>query len=240
MFFFLRPQLYIGPFCPIIANYRFSESEIISREMKQCKIIVFVKDLSVRFRREVDEGHFQFTVTIILSLWMVFFVVILGLFLHGNIKKFLISEDSSSAYSPHFQDDFLLSSNSLPFNFSNRKAAPKDWKAPEELWHSMSDKELLWRASMVPQVLKCPYNRTPKVAFMFLTRGRLPFAPLWERFFNRNEGLYSIYLHASPEFTYEPPNSSVFYKRRIPSKVRTQNCTILILVNLNLSIQSQS
>ncbi|KAF3431897.1 hypothetical protein FNV43_RR26633 [Rhamnella rubrinervis] len=170
--------------------------ERINREMKPCKITGFVKDISVGLRREVN----------------------VGLFLHDNIKKFLISEYSSFAYSPHFQDDFLSSCNFPPFNFSNRKAVSKDWKAPEELWHSMSDKELLWRASMVPQVLKCPYNRTPKIAFMFLTRGRLPLAPLWERFFNGNEGLYSIYLHASPEFTYEPPKSSVFYKRRIPSK----------------------
>ncbi|KAL0017200.1 hypothetical protein SO802_004269 [Lithocarpus litseifolius] len=31
-------------------------------------------------------------------------------------------------------------------------------------------------------------------------------------------GLYSIYLHTSPEFTEEPPESSVFYQCRIPSK----------------------
>ncbi|XP_002967705.2 uncharacterized protein LOC9631057 [Selaginella moellendorffii] len=36
-----------------------------------------------------------------------------------------------------------------------------------------------------------------KVAFLFLTAGALPFELLWERFFKGNEGLYSIYVHAS-------------------------------------------
>ncbi|KAL2546156.1 Core-2/I-branching beta-1 [Forsythia ovata] len=94
----------------------------------------------------------------------------------------------------------------------------KDWISPKTLWHSMSDEELMWRASMVPCMRENHFNLTKKVAFMFLTRGRLPLAPLWEMFFKGHEGLFSIYLHTSPEFTYEPPESSVFYKRRIPSK----------------------
>lgn len=216
-------KLISGPFFPIVATHRFSEfgNKKINTEMKRCKIVVFVKDLSIRSRRDVNEGHFHYTTTVILSLWMLIFVFILGLFLHDNVKKLLTSEDSSSAYSPHCQRNFPSSSDLLPFSFSNGRTNPSGWKSPEELWHSMSDKELLWRASMMPQVLECPYNRTPKVAFMFLTRGRLPLAPLWERFFKGSEGLYSIYVHTSPEFTYEPPESSVFYKRRIPSKVRT-------------------
>ncbi|CAD6269487.1 unnamed protein product [Miscanthus lutarioriparius] len=43
--------------------------------------------------------------------------------------------------------------------------------------------ELLWAASWRPSVRRYPYRRTPKVAFMFLTRGPLPLAPLWDRFF---------------------------------------------------------
>ncbi|KAL8105910.1 hypothetical protein AgCh_029643 [Apium graveolens] len=82
----------------------------------------------------------------------------------------------------------------------------------------MNDDELIWRASMVPVVIDPPFSWTPKVAFMFLTRGRLPLAPLWEKFFNGHDALFSIYLHTSPDFTNEPPESSVFYKRRIPGK----------------------
>ncbi|KAL8153882.1 hypothetical protein V2J09_011642 [Rumex salicifolius] len=92
--------------------------------------------------------------------------------------------------------------------------------APKQLWHSMTDEELMWRASMVPRVSHYPFNRTPKVAFMFLTRGRLPLMPLWETFFKGHKGLFSIYIHMSTKFKNddEPLQSSVFHKRRIPSK----------------------
>ncbi|KAK3141029.1 hypothetical protein QOZ80_4BG0328680 [Eleusine coracana subsp. coracana] len=66
--------------------------------------------------------------------------------------------------------------------------------------HKMSDAELFWRASMVPRMEEYPFQRVPKVAFLFLTRGPLPFAPLWERFFQGHEGLYSVYVHALPGF----------------------------------------
>ncbi|XP_008459241.2 glycosyltransferase BC10-like [Cucumis melo] len=58
-----------------------------------------------------------------------------------------------------------------------------------------------------------------KVAFMFLTRGDLPLRPFWERFFNGNEGLYSIYVHSDPSFNATFPLNSVFHGRTIPSKV---------------------
>lgn len=57
-----------------------------------------------------------------------------------------------------------------------------------------------------------------KVAFMFLTRGDLPLRALWERFFNGNEGLYSIYVHSHPSFNGTYPKNSVFYGCSIPSK----------------------
>jgi hypothetical protein len=42
-------------------------------------------------------------------------------------------------------------------------------------------------------------RRVPKVAFMFLTRGDLPLAPLWERFFAGADGEhYSVYVHTTP------------------------------------------
>ncbi|KAM1608468.1 hypothetical protein EV1_020426 [Malus domestica] len=97
----------------------------------------------------------------------------------------------------------------------------------------MSDEELFWRASMVPQVMEHPYNRTQKVAFMFLTKGRLPLAPLWEIFFRGHEGLFSVYLHPRPDFKIEPPESSVFYKRRIPSKIVEWGKATMYLTNSN-------
>ncbi|KAK2996928.1 hypothetical protein RJ639_024786, partial [Escallonia herrerae] len=92
-------------------------------------------------------------------------------------------------------------------------------KPPSDLMHTMSDKELFWRASLVPRIKKYPFNRKPKIAFMFLTKGPLPLAPLWERFFKGHEGLYSIYVHPLPSFQAKFPSSSVFYKRQIPSQV---------------------
>jgi len=87
------------------------------------------------------------------------------------------------------------------------------------LEHSMTDEELLWRASFAPGVRRYPFRRVPKVAFMFLTPGPLPLAPLWERFFRGNEGRYSIYVHALPSYRANFTSESVFYRRQIPSKV---------------------
>lgn len=90
---------------------------------------------------------------------------------------------------------------------------------PSNLLHTMSDKELLWRASFVPQLKNYPFARVPKVAFMFLTKGPLPLAPLWERFFKGHKSLYSIYIHSLPSFEARFPSTSVFYERQIPSQV---------------------
>ncbi|GAB4837146.1 hypothetical protein Ancab_002057 [Ancistrocladus abbreviatus] len=92
-------------------------------------------------------------------------------------------------------------------------------KPPSNLLHSMNDEELLWRATFVPRIKKHPFLRIPKIAFMFLAKGPLPLAPLWERFFKGHEGLYSIYIHSLPSYHDEFSPSSVFYKRHIPSQV---------------------
>ncbi|GMH14242.1 hypothetical protein Nepgr_016083 [Nepenthes gracilis] len=96
----------------------------------------------------------------------------------------------------------------------------KSWiKPPSSLVHTMNDTELFWRATFAPRIKGYPYKRVPKVAFMFLTRGPLPLAPLWERFFKGNDRLYSIYLHSLPSYRDNFSNGSVFYGRQIPSKV---------------------
>lgn len=169
---------------------------------------------------------------------MAFFVVILGIFINDHVRKFIVSDEfylpelttfsrlsPGSPYSQFLCNTSLFSSpTSPPLNSSAAGMALGDLIAPKELRHSMSDRELMWRASMVPHFLDYPYYRTPKVAFMFLSRGNLPLASLWEKFFEGHAGLYSIYLHTSPEFNTEMPESSVFHKRRIPSKVGNGNC----------------
>ncbi|KAK4755921.1 hypothetical protein SAY87_009678 [Trapa incisa] len=92
-------------------------------------------------------------------------------------------------------------------------------RPPSNLIHTMTDQELFWRASMVPRIKKYPFKRVPKIAFMFLTKGPLPLAPLWERFLKSHEERYSIYVHSSPSFHAHFASSSVFYRREIPSQV---------------------
>lgn len=90
---------------------------------------------------------------------------------------------------------------------------------PSKLFHNMTDTELFWRASLVPRIRTYPFKRVPRIAFMFLTKGPLPLAPLWERFFKGHEGLYSIYIHSLPSYVAQFAPSSVFHKRQIPSQV---------------------
>ncbi|KAM7254596.1 hypothetical protein ACFE04_003976 [Oxalis oulophora] len=92
-------------------------------------------------------------------------------------------------------------------------------KPPSNLWHSMNDSELFWKASFVPRRKGYPFKRVPKIAFMFLTKGPLPLAPLWEKFFKGNEGLYSIYIHPHPSYAGKYPATSVFHNKQIPSQL---------------------
>jgi len=95
-------------------------------------------------------------------------------------------------------------------------------RPPARAQHAMTDEELLWLASYAPRARGrsgYPFRRVPKVAFMFLTHGPLPLAPLWERFFRGNEGRYSIYVHTMPLYRANFTADSVFYRRQIPSKV---------------------
>ncbi|CAL4904758.1 unnamed protein product [Urochloa decumbens] len=96
-------------------------------------------------------------------------------------------------------------------------------RAPASAWHNMTDEELLWAASWRPAIGKYPYRRVPKVAFMFLTRGPLPLAPLWERFFAGagagGRELYSVYVHATPGYRHDFPPASPFHRRQVPSQV---------------------
>ncbi|CAI5488814.1 unnamed protein product [Closterium sp. Naga37s-1] len=62
-----------------------------------------------------------------------------------------------------------------------------------------------------------PADAGGRIAFMFLTRGPLPLAPLWEKFFYGHEGRYAVYVHASqPNFTFPSNFSPVFVDRQIP------------------------
>ncbi|KAG1331230.1 glycosyltransferase BC10 [Cocos nucifera] len=94
----------------------------------------------------------------------------------------------------------------------------KNFIEPCHLMHGMMDKELFWRASLVSKIKEYPFNRVPKVAFMFMTEGPLPFFPLWDKFFKGHQGLFTVYVHTYPGYILEVPESSFFYDRQIPSE----------------------
>jgi hypothetical protein len=103
------------------------------------------------------------------------------------------------------------------------------WARPSSrsAWHNMSDDELLWAASFEPRAAPPQRPSRPrKVAFLFLTRGPLPLAPLWERFFHgtgtsgSGRELFSVYIHSTPGYRLDFHPSSPFHRRQIPSKVR--------------------
>lgn len=72
-------------------------------------------------------------------------------------------------------------------------------------------------ATVAAKMKKLPDKK--KIAFMFLVKGWLPFAPLWEEFFKGHQGLYSIYVHADPSFNSSSElDTGVFRGRRIPNQ----------------------
>lgn len=89
--------------------------------------------------------------------------------------------------------------------------------APDKEDAAVFQRALLAEVESVPRP-----GSVAKVAFMFLTRGPLPMAPLWERFFNGSEGKYSIVIHTAPKYRYKPGElPKPFHGRHIRSKVRS-------------------
>ncbi|WJX09913.1 hypothetical protein P8452_00694 [Trifolium repens] len=64
----------------------------------------------------------------------------------------------------------------------------------------LTDAEIQSRV-VINEILKyyTVQTKVPKVAFMFLTPGSLPFEKLWHTFFRGHEGKFSVYVHASKE-----------------------------------------
>ncbi|CAL9050863.1 glycosyltransferase BC10 [Musa acuminata AAA Group] len=94
-------------------------------------------------------------------------------------------------YPPHRYSAcyFFASSICSPFT---------DWVPP--VAHVLTDDEFASHV-LINDILSAPYKepKNPKIAFMFLTPGSLPFEKLWEKFFLGHEGRFSIYVHASRE-----------------------------------------
>ncbi|KAI8021963.1 Glycosyltransferase BC10 [Camellia lanceoleosa] len=151
---------------------------------------------------------------------LIFFVVgvVIGLTSSSHINQYF------TVQTDQFYENYALPPMTAIASRKNCTCEKEDclsmdsYLRPNNLTHSMSDKELFWRASMMPKKEDYPYSRVPKVAFMFLTRGPLPLVPLWERFFKGHEEQFSIYVHALPGYELNVSTTSPFYRRQIPSK----------------------
>jgi len=151
--------------------------------------------------------------------------IIIGILLHSSLQNF---SSNSSLSIQRISQLFIVSSlppspppppPPSPPSEPEQNGLKSFIEPPEKLMHDMEDEELLWRASMAPKIKNYPFPRTPKVAFMFMTKGHLPLARLWERFFRGHEGLFTIYVHSYPSYNQSDPEDSVFRGRHIPSKV---------------------
>lgn len=64
----------------------------------------------------------------------------------------------------------------------------------------LTDAEITSEA-VIREILRTPpiQSKNPKIAFMFLTPGSLPFEKLWDKFFYGHEDRLTVYVHASKE-----------------------------------------
>ncbi|CAL0325555.1 unnamed protein product [Lupinus luteus] len=89
-------------------------------------------------------------------------------------------------------------SSSACYVFSSRGCKSfTDWLPPIPV-REYTDEEIAARV-VNRDILNSPpiVSKHPKVAFMFLSPGSLPFEGLWDKFFQGHEGKFSVYVHAS-------------------------------------------
>ncbi|RWR91512.1 Glycosyl transferase [Cinnamomum micranthum f. kanehirae] len=127
------------------------------------------------------------------------------------ILVFLVSVSLIGAYvygSRHYSACYFFSSSSC-ISF-------KQWLPPSPA-RVFTDDEIAARVVIRDILNMHPMqSKNPKIAFMFLTPGSLPFEKLWEKFFLGHEDRFSIYIHASRE---KPKHvSPLFIDRDIHSK----------------------
>ncbi|KAL3636062.1 hypothetical protein CASFOL_020609 [Castilleja foliolosa] len=155
-------------------------------------------------------------ISFITHIFIFVFGLTLGVIFCFHYKRFSFNLQVTNGQFSIFTSPPLL--NQSPPPLLKQSPPPRHLKSPPSVMHRLNDSELMWRASMEPKVKEFPFKRVPKIAFMFLTRGPVILAPLWERFFKGHKGLYSIYVHSDPGFNGSELEGSVFYGRRVASK----------------------
>lgn len=151
------------------------------------------------------------------SIGLIKIVSAMVVFMAGAVLGLSVSAHFSGYFTSQ-TDFFFPATKFLAGNCGRECLSMKNFITPSNLMHGMSDDELFWRASMVPKKEEYPFKRVPKVAFMFMTPGVLPFWPLWDKFFKGHEGFYSVYVHTLPRYKINVSETSAFYNRQIPSK----------------------
>lgn len=172
-----------------------------------------------KLTRNEEEDYFPSSPRKDWSIGLMKFVLALGILMMGVVLGLCLS--SNFTHNFNSRTELFFPSTMYSMNCDKDSLSIKSFLGPTHLQHSMTDEELFWRASLVPHMEEYPFNRVPKVAFLFLTRGPLPFVPLWERFFKGHKGLYSIYVHTLPDYKLNVNDDSAFYGRQIPSEVST-------------------
>ncbi|KAJ6889670.1 hypothetical protein NC651_023423 [Populus alba x Populus x berolinensis] len=105
----------------------------------------------------------------------------------GVILSSYLNNISFNLQVSHFSFSTTTTTASPTFKLPPRVGLKEYLKVPD-VKHDMDEKELLWRASVTPNIREFPFDRVPKVAFMFLTKGPVLMAPLWEKFFKGHDG----------------------------------------------------
>ncbi|EPS69106.1 hypothetical protein M569_05660 [Genlisea aurea] len=82
---------------------------------------------------------------------------------------------------------------------SNGCKALQKWHPPSPA-RELTDDEIASRV-VIRDILNMPpvVSRRPKIAFLFLTPGPLPFEKLWDKFFQGHEDRFTVYVHASKD-----------------------------------------
>lgn len=184
------------------------------------------EDVESRFSAPVSMTMADSSISLLklMSILIVFvFGVVIGLISSANINRYFTFQGDEFDFKSYYFDTEQFSPESqkrvVNCGRDNCMSIESFTRVPT-LSHRMTDDELFWRASLVPEKEEFPFKRVPGVAFMFMTRGPLPMLPLWERFFGgQDTEKYSIYVHTAPGFELDVSNSSVFYRRQIPSQV---------------------
>lgn len=151
--------------------------------------------------------------------WLELIKIVMGILVFVAGAVLGVSLGMSFTHHPSWSQPFSPT-KLYPENYGKDSLSFKNFIRPSHLMHEMTDEELLWRASMVPKREEYPFERVPKVAFLFLIKESLPLSPLWDMFFETAKGHFTVYVHASPGYNLNFSKTSAFYGRQIPSQVQ--------------------